>query len=884
MPRKQPSQSCANEEDIRSNEIFPYISHCDLNSVFFCLEDNIRFFKDKTEPTLKSETESQLDSTACACHRYHKPGHPPQNELVVPCDDNFVVEIYGSICDPSYSQFFTQGYPANYYCPSNSTDNQIYASTSSSFYLTIYDHIIKNSHKRGNLFRTSVIPSILNWDHKKNDVRFFRFEHVDYGSLFYREYFYHKEHANFVGVDPSYGPFAISVKREIMDRKINLSNMSKIINTDNDKSFLPAPSHFYVKPEFRLDSNTSYVGYRIIARFISIYNLRIILPECKDYIDSKSRNKFLSYKQVVQTLFPRLSANSLCMAPSGIMDTDLLKFDEDLSLTLVHKVGIIFCGMNQTLESEMYGNDHGTPMFEEFLSLLGDKVALKNFSGYPGMLDTKNNLSGTHSVYTEFHNRQIMFHVSTLLPNDTSSTQQITKKRFIGNDIVTVIFQDENAPPFNPKTILSHFQHIFIIVRGYKKNLYTQYKVAVFRVHDVPMFGPPITEETYTNGQYFREFILTKIINSENACQKSHKFMKLATRTRYQKLLDMKRFVTSAQNEKTNRFAEIFRSGSQRSPKISYPTTFHLYSNCANTWASLIYLKEHNTWLSCTLSISVFCLSIVCQPSKDPYIIVLNRYLVAWRATSSNTIRIYHRAGSSFTFKLIGRDADKTKDVIDKLSAVSNIVEAKSITFSPPINRTELVVNDFAIVKKIINDTQALKKLHAGDQILEIENIPLNYLSSRKFYDILYEGGQKRLLIATMNYNISNINDFSRSSIYSNSDEISFPFSQPIIYSDKENLSKKAKFLDNNQQFITKPSEMLPLISRFLSIPKKRETSVKYFIEPIDPDSAESRNEAVINKILLELKSYSPPLCPDNFIQSSNRVSSLRIDVTNVTK
>lgn len=42
---------------------------------------------------------------------------------------------------------------------------------------------------------------------------------------------------------------------------------------------------------------------------------------------------------------------------------------------------------------------------------------------------------------------------------------QLLRKRHIGNDIVTIIFQEPGALPFTPKNIRSHFQHVFIIVR-----------------------------------------------------------------------------------------------------------------------------------------------------------------------------------------------------------------------------------------------------------------------------------------------------------------------------------------------------------------------------------------------------------------------------------
>ena len=44
--------------------------------------------------------------------------------------------------------------------------------------------------------------------------------------------------------------------------------------------------------------------------------------------------------------------------------------------------------------------------------------------------------------------------------------QQLPRKRHIGNDIVTVVFQEPGALPFIPN-IRSQFQHVFIIVRAH---------------------------------------------------------------------------------------------------------------------------------------------------------------------------------------------------------------------------------------------------------------------------------------------------------------------------------------------------------------------------------------------------------------------------------
>ena len=73
--------------------------------------------------------------------------------------------------------------------------------------------------------------------------------------------------------------------------------------------------------------------------------------------------------------------------------------------------------------------------------------------------------TGLYSVYAEHQSNEIMFHVSTLLPFTPNNTQQLPRKRYIGNDIVTVVFQEPEAKPFIPN-LKSQFQHVFIVVRG----------------------------------------------------------------------------------------------------------------------------------------------------------------------------------------------------------------------------------------------------------------------------------------------------------------------------------------------------------------------------------------------------------------------------------
>ncbi|CAK5106443.1 unnamed protein product [Meloidogyne enterolobii] len=93
-----------------------------------------------------------------------------------------------------------------------------------------------------------------------------------------------------------------------------------------------------------------------------------------------------------------------------------------------------------------------------------------------------------------------------------------------------------------PLDFLSNFLHSYLVIQPIEnnnnnnnnnspQNLY--YRVSISARNDVPPFGPPMPSTIITgNKEELRTFILTKLINAENAGLKAEKFAKLAERTR----------------------------------------------------------------------------------------------------------------------------------------------------------------------------------------------------------------------------------------------------------------------------------------------------------------------------------------------------------------
>uniref|UniRef100_A0A8C3YIE5 Signal-induced proliferation-associated protein 1 n=1 Tax=Catagonus wagneri TaxID=51154 RepID=A0A8C3YIE5_9CETA len=330
-------------------------------------------------------------------------------------------------------------------------------------------------------------------------------EHADLGAGYYRKYFYGKEHQNFFGLDEALGPVAVSLRRE----------------------------------EKESSGGGTLHSYRIIVRTTQLRTLRGTVSE--DALPP-GPPRGLSPRKLLEHVAPRLSLTCLRLgSASPKVPRTLLTLDEQV-LSFQRKVGVLYCRAGQGSEEEMYNNQEAGPAFMQFLTLLGDVVRLKGFESYRAQLDTKTDSTGTHSLYTTYQDHEIMFHVSTMLPYTPNNQQQLLRKRHIGNDIVTIVFQEPGSKPFCPTTIRSHFQHVFLVVRAHAPcTPHTSYRVAVSRTQDTPAFGPalPPGGGPFPANADFRALLLAKALNGEQAAGHARQFHAMATRTRQQYLQEL---------------------------------------------------------------------------------------------------------------------------------------------------------------------------------------------------------------------------------------------------------------------------------------------------------------------------------------------------------
>ncbi|KAL1138352.1 hypothetical protein AAG570_008416, partial [Ranatra chinensis] len=335
----------------------------------------------------------------------------------------------------------------------------------------------------------------------------------------YEKYFYGHEHWNYFTNDEDLGPVILSIKQEMLNGRDQ---------------------------------------FRILVRAIS-YTAHGLIPASCVFADRYNREEVVRSLGKEVNLNPPLTLGQLPDTPEELLKLDQVFIKSEL------KVGVIYVKEGQYSEEEILDNNDNSPLFQEFLQILGEKVRLKGFDKYKGGLDTVHDLTGLYSVYTNWRSIEIMFHVSTLLPYERHDPQKLQRKRHIGNDIVCVVFLEADNTSFSPACIKSHFLHTFILVRTSPriKRKPTRYEVSVVTRDEVGAYKPYLWEQSvFDKGPMFREWLLTKIVNGERASYSAPKFARMQERTRSQMLEDI--VANLANHAETGQIPKPYRRGSWR--------------------------------------------------------------------------------------------------------------------------------------------------------------------------------------------------------------------------------------------------------------------------------------------------------------------------------
>ncbi|KAL0077579.1 hypothetical protein J3Q64DRAFT_1768321 [Phycomyces blakesleeanus] len=254
-----------------------------------------------------------------------------------------------------------------------------------------------------------------------------------------------------------------------------------------------------------------------------------IISSTQTHSSKRMRAALLSiYPTIDLRLFKELTAEATILAG---LEKDLIKFDE-MNISQGYKFGVLSVKDGQTTEEEWFSNSGLSAPCEQFLEMMGSRVELKGYGGYAAGLDTKTGESGEVSYVSSWEHRNIMYHVGPLMPLKTTDRQQVHRKKYIGNDIVCLVFLEGPESKFDPNEIHSQFLHVFVLVSPETVQDRQMWRVQVMANKNISDFGPWLPSPPLLSSNELYGFLTLKLINAENAALKSDKFASMNAKTR----------------------------------------------------------------------------------------------------------------------------------------------------------------------------------------------------------------------------------------------------------------------------------------------------------------------------------------------------------------
>lgn len=191
--------------------------------------------------------------------------------------------------------------------------------------------------------------------------------------------------------------------------------------------------------------------------------------------------------------------------------------------------------------------------------------------------------------------------------------------------------------------------------------------VAVARSRDVPGFGPSISKAfTFPKSSVFRDFLLSKVINAENAAHKSEKFRAMATRTHQEYLKDLaEKNVTNTSIDSSGKFPFISLASKKKEKAKPYSWA-ELYSTGAIVWSVQVEDFSNALEIDCLVCISNEILALIDQETKSVIFNCSSRDVIGW--TSNNTtVKIFYERGDSVFVRCYSQNTDDIKEIVKRL-------------------------------------------------------------------------------------------------------------------------------------------------------------------------------------------------------------------------
>lgn len=217
--------------------------------------------------------------------------------------------------------------------------------------------------------------------------------------------------------------------------------------------------------------------------------------------------------------------------------------------------------------------------------------------------------------------------------------------------------------------------------------------MAVTRSKDIPLFGPLFPKGAhFPRSPAFRDFLLAKVVNAENAAEKSEKFRSMATRTRQEYLKDLaENYVTTTPIDSSNKFP-LLSLGCKRKDKMKGAKGAELHSAGALVWAVMVNRGEEEEGggdlrLTCLLGVSAESVVLIERCTRRVVFNCSCRDVIGWKAVTEAKdggpcLDIFYERGDSVSICVTENQAEDIREVVQRLE-VGGATSKRSAMISP---------------------------------------------------------------------------------------------------------------------------------------------------------------------------------------------------------
>lgn len=193
--------------------------------------------------------------------------------------------------------------------------------------------------------------------------------------------------------------------------------------------------------------------------------------------------------------------------------------------------------------------------------------------------------------------------------------------------------------------------------------------VAVTRMKDVPPFGPSIPSGvTFRDPETFRNFLLAKVINAENAAHKSEKFHTMATRTRQEYLRDLaENYVSNTPLDSAGKLNNLISLASKKRERSKAREGAELGAAGAIAWRVQAQdFSGGGAELSCALGLSAEYVLLVDSSTKE---VVFNCFcadVIGWNPERL-ALKIFYGRGDHISVRVPEGCAQDVREMVQRL-------------------------------------------------------------------------------------------------------------------------------------------------------------------------------------------------------------------------